>query len=118
MKSDNLSHMDIDNKNSWSKRQRQPSIILKDHYVLNVDDINLQDDLMNFKEAMNSKDANKWIEAINDEIDSIRTNNVWELTDLPSQKKAIGCKWVLRNKFKANGSLDKYKARLVAKGFT
>ena len=42
----------------------------------------------------------------------------WELTNLPTQRKTIGCKWVLRKKFKANGSLDKYKARLVAKGFT
>ena len=34
------------------------------------------------------------------------------------EEKAIGCKWVLRMKFKADGSLDKYKVRLVAKGFT
>jgi hypothetical protein len=38
--------------------------------------------------------------------------------NLPSQRKAIRCKWVLRKKFKADGSLDKYKARLVAQGFT
>jgi hypothetical protein len=44
--------------------------------------------------------------------------------DLPSQKKkkrkkkAVECKWVLRKKFNADGSLDKYKARLVAKRFT
>uniref|UniRef100_A0A2N9J933 Uncharacterized protein n=1 Tax=Fagus sylvatica TaxID=28930 RepID=A0A2N9J933_FAGSY len=33
-------------------------------------------------------------------------------------RKPVGCKWVLRKKYKADGSLDKYKARLVAKGFT
>jgi hypothetical protein len=55
---------------------------------------------------------------MNDEINSIKNNDVWELTDLPTQRKAIGCKWVLRKKFKADGSIDKYKARLVAKGFT
>jgi hypothetical protein len=38
--------------------------------------------------------------------------------DLPHQRKLIGCKWVLKKKFKVDGSLDKYKARLVAKGFT
>jgi hypothetical protein len=73
---------------------------------------------MNFKETMKSIDAGKWIEAMNDEIDSIMNNDVWKLTDLPSQRKAIGCKWVLIKKFKANGSLGKYKAKLVAKGFT
>ena len=73
---------------------------------------------MNFKEAINNNDANEWIKVMNDEINSIKNNDVCELTDLPTQRKAIRCNWVLRKKFKANGSLDKYKARLVAKGFT
>ena len=53
-----------------------------------------------------------------DELESIKKNNVWELRALPNGRKAIGCKWVLRKKFKADSSLEKYKARLVAKGFT
>lgn len=37
--------------------------------------------------------------------------------DLPPGCKTIGCKWVLRKKFKLDGTIDKYKARLVTKGF-
>ena len=37
---------------------------------------------------------------------------------MPTGRKPVGYKWVLRKKYKADGSLDKYKARLVAKGFT
>ena len=35
----------------------------------------------------------------------------------PIGTKAIGCKWIYKNKYKADGSLDKHKSRLVAKGY-
>ena len=53
-----------------------------------------------------------------EELDSISKNEVCDWTELPIGRKPVVCKWVLRKKYKANGSLDKYKARLVAKGFT
>jgi len=40
------------------------------------------------------------------------------LTDLPSNKKTVGCKWIFTIKHKADGSIERLKARLVAKGFT
>ncbi|KAL0325206.1 UNVERIFIED_CONTAM: Retrovirus-related Pol polyprotein from transposon TNT 1-94 [Sesamum radiatum] len=44
-------------------------------------------------------------------------NHTWELVDLPSGSKPLGCKWILKRKYKADGYIDKYKERLVAKGF-
>uniref|UniRef100_A0A2N9F1W8 CCHC-type domain-containing protein n=1 Tax=Fagus sylvatica TaxID=28930 RepID=A0A2N9F1W8_FAGSY len=67
---------------------------------------------------MKSHDAEQWLKAMHEELDSISKNEVWDLTELPTGRKPVGCKWVLRKKYKADGSLDKYKARLVAKGFT
>ncbi len=52
-----------------------------------------------------------------EELDSISKNKVWDLTKLPAGRKPVGCKWVLRKKYNADGSLDKYKAMLVAKEF-
>ncbi|XP_057733847.1 uncharacterized protein LOC130949027 [Arachis stenosperma] len=46
------------------------------------------------------------------------TNQTWKLTSLPARKFPIGCKWVFRNKFHSDGTIERYKARLVAKGFT
>lgn len=51
------------------------------------------------------------------ELDTLAANNTWSLVDHPTNKKAIGCKWVFNTKLKADGTLEHYKARLVAKGY-
>eukprot|EP00253_Pinus_taeda_P028590 PITA_28590 len=51
------------------------------------------------------------------EYDALINNGTWKLVDPPLGTKPIGCKWVYKNKYKVDGSLDKHKARLVAKGF-
>jgi hypothetical protein len=52
------------------------------------------------------------------EIQALEKNQTWDLVILPQNKTGIGCKWVYRVKFKANGSVERYKVRLVAKGYT
>lgn len=59
-----------------------------------------------------------WINAMNDEIESIERNDTWELVDFPKNKDYIGVKWVYKTKLKASGDVEKYKARLVAKIFS
>jgi hypothetical protein len=79
--------------------------------------LNTEDDPKSFSEAMSSRDAAFWKEAVNDEMDSILSNNTWVLVDLPLSSKPIGCKWVFRRKYNSDGSIQTFKERLVAKGF-
>ncbi|UYV81409.1 hypothetical protein LAZ67_20001109 [Cordylochernes scorpioides] len=59
----------------------------------------------------------KWLQAMNEELNSLEKNNVWELTPLPKDKRIIGCKWTYKQKLNSKGEIERYKARLVAKGF-
>ncbi|PKU75018.1 Retrovirus-related Pol polyprotein from transposon TNT 1-94 [Dendrobium catenatum] len=51
-----------------------------------------------------------------DEMHSLELNQTWELTKLPSGKKALQNKWVYRLKEESNGSKH-YKVKLIVKGF-
>jgi hypothetical protein len=65
------------------------------------------------QKALSSSMKDEWIKAMNDEIGSMKTNQVWDLVNLLPGRKTIGNKWVLKVKCKANGSIERYKARLV-----
>ena len=78
---------------------------------------NTEDDSKTFEKAMVSRDSSFCKEAVNDEMDSILSNNTWVLMDLPTGSKPISCKWVFRRKYNTNGSIQTFKVRLVAKGF-
>lgn len=71
-----------------------------------------------YSEAINSRDAGKWLDAIREELDSIEQNQTWTLVDLPIGKRAIGSKWVFKTKTDVNGIVIRRKARLVAQGFS
>ncbi|GKG45578.1 putative ribonuclease H-like domain-containing protein, partial [Tanacetum coccineum] len=53
-----------------------------------------------------------------EELLKFKLQEVWTLVDLPNGKKAIGSKWVFRNKKDEMGILIRYRARLVAQGYT
>nr|GEY46798.1 ribonuclease H-like domain-containing protein [Tanacetum cinerariifolium] len=57
----------------------------------------------------------KWIEAMNLEMKALNRYGTWVLTKLPENKKPIGCKWIFKIKYKANGEVEKLKDRLKSK---
>ena len=68
----------------------------------------------NFKEVLSNP---VWYDVMKSEYNALVLNNTWTLTNPPLGVIIVGCKWVFRNKYNADGSLQHYKARLVAKGF-
>ncbi|CAN1255787.1 Retrovirus-related Pol polyprotein from transposon TNT 1-94, partial [Linum perenne] len=78
----------------------------------------LENDPRTYEEAMKSVDSSFWKEAIQSELESIKSNHTWDLVDLPTGSKAIGCKWIFKRKLKTDGTVERFKARLVIKGFT
>ncbi|GJY90088.1 putative ribonuclease H-like domain-containing protein [Tanacetum coccineum] len=62
-------------------------------------------------------DDESWVEAMQEELLQFKIQKVWTLVDLPRGKKAIGTKWVYRNKKDERGIVVRNKARLVAQGY-
>jgi hypothetical protein len=79
-----------------SKRQRVEKSFGDDFIVYLVDDAPTT-----IEEAFASPDADDWKEAVHNEMDSILSNGMWEVTDRPCGCKPVGCKWV----FKRSSSL-------------
>ncbi|GJY36350.1 putative ribonuclease H-like domain-containing protein [Tanacetum coccineum] len=103
--------------------------IHKDHSVEQIiGDLNLAPQTRrmtkNLKEHEESKKVIQalkdpsWIEAMQDEPLQFKLQKVWTMVDLPNGKRAIGTKWVYKNKKDERGIVIKNKARLVAQGYT
>ena len=49
----------------------------------------MEDDLINFHQATQSSDSQKWIDSINKEYKSMQDNDVWDLVPLLEGEKPI-----------------------------
>ncbi|MCO5569407.1 hypothetical protein L7F22_023119 [Adiantum nelumboides] len=69
-------------------------------------------------EAFAGSEADLWQQAMDSEYQSLIDNGTWELVSPPPNRKIVTCKWLLRKKLHADGSVSRYKACLVARGFS
>nr|GEZ42135.1 retrotransposon protein, putative, Ty1-copia subclass [Tanacetum cinerariifolium] len=72
----------------------------------------------NYKAALLDPESDKWLNAMNVEMQSIKDNEVWVLVELPPNGKIVGSKWIFKKKTNMDGAVHTYKARLVVKGYT
>ena len=77
-----------------------------------------QDDPLTYCDAVDDSDKEKWQDAMNQEMESMYSNFVWELIDPPKDVRLIGCRWIFKRKRSIDGKVESFKARLVEKGYT
>ena len=84
-----------------------------DDNVISIDDI-----VLSAKEALAGPESEKWRNAMEDEMESLRKTGTWTLVEPPNNRQIISSKWVLRIKKNATGEPVRFKARVVARGFS
>ncbi|GJU17361.1 putative ribonuclease H-like domain-containing protein [Tanacetum coccineum] len=75
------------------------------------------DQVMGAEADFNNMEPSTVVEAMQEELLQFKIQKVLTLVDLPYGKKAIGTKWVYRNKKDERGIVVRNKARLVAQGY-
>ena len=64
------------------------------------------DDLRTVREAVDSEDGKLWEKAMDEEMKSLDKNEALDLVEFPYGRKAIGNKWVFKNKLNAESKQE------------
>ncbi|GJV40335.1 retrotransposon protein, putative, ty1-copia subclass [Tanacetum coccineum] len=72
----------------------------------------------NYKATLSDPESDKWLDAMNTKMQSMKDNQVWCLVDLPPNGKTVRSKWIFKKKTDMDGNVHTFKARLVAKDYT
>ncbi|GBM42682.1 Retrovirus-related Pol polyprotein from transposon RE1 [Araneus ventricosus] len=71
-----------------------------------------------YQQAIRSRKASEWCDAMDREINVMIERKVWDLVDPPENAKVLGNRWVYTLKRDENNRAVRFKARLVAQGNT
>jgi hypothetical protein len=78
----------------------------------------LIDEPKSYRQAKVSPQWSDWKKAMDDELKSLKENDVWDVVPKLVGRKVVASRWVFKAKVNAQGEVERYKARLVAKGFS
>ena len=73
-------------------------------------------DPTNYSEAMRSVIRDGWVKAMEEEVEALQNNKVWQVVKRAPGLNALHIKWVFKTKTDAQGKVERLKARLVACG--
>ena len=78
----------------------------------------LIDEPKSYRQAKVSPQWSDWKKAMDDELMSLKENDVCNAIPKPVGTKIVGSRWAFQAKRTAQGEVERYKARLLAKGFS
>jgi hypothetical protein len=109
-------HNPVEDDNVSTQKSKRSRIAKSfgDNYIVYLVD----DTPSTIEDAYSSPDVDIWKKAIRSEMDSIMSNDIWEVVESPYGCKPIGSKWVFKKKLRPDGTIERYKARLVIKGYS
>jgi hypothetical protein len=97
-----------------SMRKQFPNMTLKGYVFL----ANAKPETPNmYTEALKMHHSDRWRRAMDNKINSLKSNSTFSLMPLPPGCKAIGTRWLYKIKCLANRSIDHFKACLIAQGY-
>lgn len=88
-------------------------------YSAVIENITMINEPKSVDEAITSPDSSQWREAMDSELNSLKSMSTWrEVTGGDKVKSVVSSKWIYKVKYNESGVPERYKARLVARGFT
>ena len=75
---------------------RTKKLVIPNDYIVYLQEsdynIRVENDPEIVSQAMSCRESNLWYNAMKEEMNSMTSNGVWDLVELPNGAKAIGCK--------------------------
>ena len=107
-----------DQYRTWSTSKREIEETSTEQSADRHDVVNavIVQDPKHYGEAINSDHREQWQVAMNEELDPMKSKDVWTVVVPPKGVHVLHNKWVFKTKTDANGNVERYKERLVACG--
>ncbi|GJS56571.1 zinc finger, CCHC-type containing protein [Tanacetum coccineum] len=71
----------------------------------------------NYKAAILDPESDKWVDAMNAKMQSMKDNQVWGLVDLPPNSKTVGSKWLFKKKTDMDGNIRDFRILIAIAAF-
>jgi hypothetical protein len=76
-------HNEPENEVLRKSKRVKKSAISTDYKIYNTETVHMEGDPTSYEEAMGSPKSSKWLEAMEDKMRSMSSNDVWDLEEIP-----------------------------------